>query len=141
VPLVPRAVNALIENQSGAFTMYAEPGIYDFSVRPPDGSGFAWLVVPGLNLLTTSGAVALPDLSLPPPLPVPLSALLVDRANSVAQLSGAAVRLYALLDDKGSPTTDPRAAKSAVRVAETRLDANANATVLLPAQLNSPITF
>lgn len=141
VPLVPRAVNALIENQSGAFTMYAEPGIYDFSVRPPDGSGFAWLVVPGLNLLATSGAVALPDLSLPPPLPVPLSALLVDRANSVAQLSGAAVRLYALLDDKGSPTTDPRAAKSAVRVAETRLDANANATVLLPAQLNSPITF
>jgi len=53
-------------------------------------------------------------------------------------LEGAAVRAYALLDSEGSPTTDSKAAVSAVRVAEGRVDSARHATLLLPAKLDRP---
>jgi hypothetical protein len=143
VPTLPRSASDIIEDTSGAFQFFAEPGVYDFSVRPPANSGFAWLVIPGLEPAVNAAAnnsldLDLSELHLPPPLPLELHVAWPARPDSAELLTGASVRAYALIDATGAPTTDAKAAASAVRVAEGRIDDAGRVTLMLPAKLDRP---
>jgi len=147
----PRVTSASVDD-SGGFHLFAEPQIYNLSVRPAASSGFAWLVMPGFAPQVNPNAdadanadidpeapIALPsDLFLPAPVPIELKLNLPTRGDAMTLLEGAAVRAYALLDADGSPTTDSKAAVSAVRVAEGRVDSALHSTLLLPAKLDRP---
>jgi hypothetical protein len=103
VPTLPRSASDIIEDTSGAFQFFAEPGVYDFSVRPPANSGFAWLVIPGLEPAVNAAAnnsldLDLSELHLPPPLPLELHVAWPARPDSAELLTGASVRAYALID-------------------------------------------
>jgi hypothetical protein len=141
LPALPRPTTAYID-ESGGFHLFAEPDVYDFSVRPPASAGFAWLVMPGFAPPANANpdsSIGLPaDLFLPAPVPIELRLGLATRTNARALLAGAAVRAYALLDATGGATTDPKAAVSAVRVAEGRVDGDLHATLMLPAKLDRP---
>jgi hypothetical protein len=123
----------VIDDVSGNFTFYAERGTFDFSVRPPEGSGFAWLVQPGLDL--NAGPVALDVKRLPGPLHLTLNLALP--SGDSALLTGAHVRAYALLGEPGKLASSPETAVSAVPVAEGRVDARGDATLVLPARLET----
>ncbi|MFZ5896773.1 MAG: carboxypeptidase-like regulatory domain-containing protein [Myxococcota bacterium] len=141
LPAVPRSSNSVIGDSSGTFSLFTAPGVYDLSVRPPASAGFAWLVIPGFEPPAPSNGLdlVLPEpLRMPAPLPIKLSVAFQGRNDSNVLLNGAAVRAYALIDATGAATTDSKAAVSAVRVAEARLDATGAATLLLPAKLDRP---
>lgn len=138
---VPRAVGDVINDPSGSFQLFAEPGIYDLSVRPPANSNFAWLVIPGFEPALGAGKeldVTLPDLRLPAPLPLELLVGWKARPDSAALLQAASIRAYALVDASGEPTTDAKAAVAAVRIAEGRLNDAGRVTMMLPAKLDRP---
>lgn len=142
LPLVPSATSAAVDDQSGAFTLFADPGadekpnLFDFSVRPPPGSNFAWYLLPRVAISATSPEPsALARVRLPAPVRLALTVELSDNLSSDVLLEGSNVRVYALLDGNGEVTDDASLAKSAAPIAESSLDASAQATVLLPPAL------
>lgn len=141
LPIVPRAASATIRDTSGSYQLFAEPGVYDLSVRSPASSRYAWLVMPGFEpaLGATDGLdISVPDLRLPAPLPVELVVNWSGNRDPDPSLIAASINAYALVDETGEPTTDARAAVSAVRVAEGRLDDSGHVTLMLPAKLERP---
>jgi hypothetical protein len=132
VRLAPRASSAVITDSAGSFALSADAGVFDFFVRPPDGSGFAWLVMPRLSLSDALDARWLPELWLP--LPVLYKVDAGESAAVAAQLTGARVRAFAPVDAQGRPTSYA-AATAFLPVAEARLDQNARATLAVPASL------
>ncbi|HET9932912.1 MAG TPA: hypothetical protein VFQ35_19545, partial [Polyangiaceae bacterium] len=141
LPVVPRSASATIRDGTGSYQLFTEPGVYDLSVRPPGSSRYAWLVMPGFEPALGANDtldISFPDLRLPAPLPVEL---VVNWAGAKAPdplLIAASVNAYALVDESGEPTTDARAAVSAVRIAEGRLDTDGHVTLMLPAKLERP---
>ncbi len=136
-PLVPRAVSTVIDDSGGGFTLYSDPGVFDLSVRPPEGSSSAWLVKPQVELGLASQSSRL---SLPPAVAMGINVALRQGAanDPSASLSGAYVRAYALLDAAGELVSDPENAESAVAVGESQLDANGHVRIILPAKLDAP---
>jgi hypothetical protein len=142
LPLVPRATSAVVDDTTGAFTLFADPGsqekpnLFDVSVRPPPASNFAWYLLPRVPLAADgAGPVELPDLRLPAPVRFSLSVVHGGSTASDVAVQGANVRVYALLDETGEPTDDASLAKSAVPIAESALNAETPATVLIPPTL------
>lgn len=141
LPIVPRAANDTIGDPSGNFQLFTEPGVYDLFVRPPTSSGYAWLVMPGFEPAlgaTETPDIALPELYLPAPVPVEFDVNWPGNKEPDPLLVAASINAYALLDATGAPTTDARAAVSAVRVAEGRLNEFGRVTLLLPAKVDQP---
>jgi hypothetical protein len=127
----PRAASDLI-GTSGAFELNVDPGVFDFSVRPPDGTGFAWLVRPGVTV-DPSSIKNMQHMSAP--LPVAYEgAVTVDQVK----VPGALVRAYVYLDGSKIYTSDADHAQSVLQVAETRAADDGTFTLLLPAQLLPP---
>jgi hypothetical protein len=94
-PLQPREQSMPL--QSTSFALPVDPGEYDFSVRPVDGSGYPWLVrsrlsVPAADIAPTS------DLD---PMTVPYPAVLqgVIRDPSGGSLPGTVVRAWVPVKD------------------------------------------
>lgn len=77
---------------SGRFSLRVDPGVYDFEVRPPDGSGLPRWSRDGILV---SGDV--PDLQIALPAPSVTMAEVVD-ARGVA-VAGASIRAYVLASD------------------------------------------
>jgi hypothetical protein len=92
--------------------------------------------MPDVAVDAQSTILELGDLWIHPPVRLQVRAQLGEQLSSRELLAGAYVRAYALLDADGALTSDPEAARAAVPIAETRLDTDARATVLLPATLN-----
>lgn len=135
VSLAPRATTTVISDTEGRFGIFTDPGIFDFSIRPPERSGFAWLVMPNLDLSNAEETRQLSGLELPLPVVIDLRAQLAGDADSKKRLEGARVRAYASIDASGEPT--PAGAEtSLVPVAEGRLDENGSARLLVPASLH-----
>lgn len=133
IPSVPRATNGVITNERGNFTLFADPGSYGLSVRPPEGSGFAWLVLPRMELEADAAERQLARLELP--LPIALSIhTSIDGSARPQQLAGARVRAFAPLDENGLPSSE-QDAHSVVPIAEGRLDGNASVRLMVPASL------
>jgi len=131
-PLVPRASSDVVDDK-GLFTLRTDPGAFDVSVLPPDGTGFPWLV--RSNVQVKSGLEDLGQMKMP--LPVVYSGLvsvLPDDPGSA--VPGALIRAYIFMDAQQSYTSNPDAATSVLPIAETRADSQGDFQLLLPAQLN-----
>jgi hypothetical protein len=89
-------------------------------------------------LAIATDTVEVGALRLVAPVQLDLTAELRDNPLSEGLLSGANLRVYALLDAAGMPTNDAALAKSAVAIAESSLDSAAHARVLLPPALGQP---
>ncbi|WP_437733862.1 carboxypeptidase-like regulatory domain-containing protein [Sorangium sp. So ce1335] len=64
-PLLPRQASGVLRN--GAFSLGADPGEFDFSVRPTPGSTYPWLVRPRLAVSADGAAVTELELTMPYP--------------------------------------------------------------------------
>ncbi|WP_437876432.1 carboxypeptidase-like regulatory domain-containing protein [Sorangium sp. So ce513] len=64
-PLLPRQASGVLRN--GAFSIGADPGEFDFSVRPTPGSTYPWLVRPRLAVAARDAAVTELELTMPYP--------------------------------------------------------------------------
>ncbi len=131
VPFAPKASSGIV-GESGSFSLEADPGVFDFSIRPPDGTGFAWLVRP--NVEVQSGVHDLGAMTLP--LPVVYQGLItVPGAEAPLPVPGTLIRAFIYLNESGY-TEDRAGAKSVVQIAEARADDSGNFQLLLPANLN-----
>lgn len=130
--LVPRATTAVISDPNGSFGIHSDFGIFDFSIRPPEGSGLAWLVMANLDLSAPEETRQLSRLALPLPVVVPIAAW---DPSSKTPIEGARVRAFAAVDELGGPTL-PGSESSFVLVAEGRLDAAGRVGLMVPASLH-----
>ncbi|HMJ10776.1 MAG TPA: hypothetical protein VK524_05180 [Polyangiaceae bacterium] len=140
-PWVPRASACSGRNQScipvtetdGYFSIEADPGVFDMSVRTPDDAGFAWLVRP--QLAVTEQWQDLGQLTLP--LPVLYRGTIT--AAETGLVPGALIRAYIYVDAGGN-VQNPTAGsdmnlKSVLQVAETRARDDGTFELRLPARL------
>jgi hypothetical protein len=122
--------------ERGSFSVALDPGTFDLSLRPKDGSNFAWWVAPGVTLSAPTDADDVMSLSPRLPLPVAIEGVMRAPADATETnpsptkrgLSNASVQVYARAP-KGSAVT---------RVAETRTDANGQYRLSLPATFGTP---
>jgi hypothetical protein len=140
--LPPRSARASIGDTAGNFAFSTDSGTFDFFVRPPQESNFAWYVMPGLELEASKdlGTVEVP-------LPVRLEGNVSVRPFVGAEppsLTQALLRAYVLLDETGALTIDDitddaipnTKVKLAVPVAEARVDEFGHYVLNVPASLN-----
>jgi hypothetical protein len=107
--IAPAAQSGIVDGQ-GRFDVQADPGYFDISVRPPEGSGFAWYVASRVHVQ----AAATPELeeqrlgsyNLPLPVPYTGRVIVADDQTSVP-IAEALLRAYVYLDDDGAYTGDP----------------------------------
>ncbi len=134
-PFTPLSDNSVVE-ADGRFIINADPGTFDFYVRPEDRSGFAWFIRP--NMKIQNAAHDLGSLSLALPIAftgaVSVPGLDSDGLGRVV-VPGALVRAYVYLTDTGY-TSDPKQARSVLQVAETRAGTDGTFSLLLPSRLN-----
>lgn len=128
-PFVPRASSA-IAGHGGRFEILADPGRFNVSARPPEGSGFAWMVSP--NVLVGPAGEELGSLLLP----LPLAYRGHVTAPDMGAVGGALIRAYIYMDPENLYTTDPSQAASVLQIGETRSDDTGAFELLLPSQLN-----
>lgn len=126
-PFQPLATSGIV-GKDGQFTLQADPGTFDFSIRPKDGTGFAWLVRP--NVQVQPGIHDLGQMSLP--LPVVYQGAVTVPGSLMPD---ARIRAYLFLDEAGY-TADREGATSVVQIAETRADSAGSFTLYLPSHLN-----
>ncbi len=132
---VTPAAQSAITAGDGKFDLLADPGIFDVSVRAPEGSGFAWYVASHVYV----EAAKEKDLGTPfLPLPVPYSGRVLVPINQMSSvpIAEALLRAYVYLDENNAYTGDPTRAASVVQIGETRADADGNFELLIPANLN-----
>ncbi|HEY4102428.1 MAG TPA: hypothetical protein VGM44_01005 [Polyangiaceae bacterium] len=137
---VPLATSALIAGD-GSFSIYADPGTFDFSVQPQANTGFPWLVIPSLGVATnaaSSGGPALGSIAAPWPV-LYTGTLSVPGAspNSPQPVPGALIRTFVYLH-AGAYTADATQADSVLQIAESRSDSHGAYQLLIPASLNAP---
>ncbi len=133
--VLPRATSAVL-SESGEFSVFADPGVFDLSVRPDPESGFAWLVQPNMTVLSMASVGGQGVRSLRLPLPVRYAGQ-VTSYNLGGSVADALIRAYAYLDADGSLTNEESEAYSVIQIAEMRADSDGRFDLLLPAQLNS----
>ncbi len=136
-PFVPRATGNTI-GDNGVFTLDADPGTYDVSVQPADGTGFAWLVRP--NIGVTTGIMDMGQLAIPLPVAYSGHVTVAGHADPASQqdvvIPGALVRAYVYMDKSQAYAADPANAASVLQIAETRADSDGAFQLLLPSHLN-----
>lgn len=133
-PYVPRASTGVVDDQ-GLFEIKADPGRFDVSVRPPESSGFPWLVKPDVEVEPTGtslGSVILPL----PILHQGTVRITSGGSDEGANVPNALLRAFVFLDENHAYTANPNAAKSVIQIAETRADAMGRFKLLLPPQLH-----
>ncbi len=130
-PFSPKAMSGMV-GKEGAFSFEVDPGVFDFSVRPPDGTGFAWLVRPGVEV--QSGVHDLGPMKLPLPV-VYEGKVSVPGAEAPLPVPGALIRAFIYLNGEGY-TGDRSGATTAVQLAEARADETGAFRLFLPANLN-----
>lgn len=132
---VPRASTGSVD-VGGAFSLRADSGTFNISVRPLPSTGFGWLVLPNVPVGTAPAGTDLGKLIAPPPVSYRGTVTgPVGRTSLRTRVSGALIRAYVYM--KGdSYTTDDASADSVLQVAETRSDDSGNFEVLIPAALN-----
>lgn len=110
-------------DDTGAFTMPLDRGVYDLAVKPPAGSGFPWVLVKDVEIRATTGSFVREVVF---EAPVPVSGTLRDASDQ--PIEGAEIRAYAIID---APDVGPRS----IEIARATSAANGSYMLLLPAQL------
>lgn len=127
-PPKPLSVEDVV-GSDGGFVIDVHPGALDVSIRPPDSSGFAWLVRPHVSV--DHGIHDLDTMQLP--LPVVYDGMV--KVDEDTTLPNALIQAYVFLNAQGY-TNQREGAEAVIQVAETRADSAGNFTLLLPAHLN-----
>lgn len=131
VPYSPKASSGIV-GESGQFSLEADPGVFDFSIRTAENTGFAWMVRP--NVEVQAGVHDLGAMTLP--LPVVYQGLVtVPGETAPSPVPGTLIRAFIYLNESGY-TEDRAGAKSVVQIAEARADSTGKFRLLLPANLN-----
>ncbi len=114
---------ATTSDETGAFTLPLDRGLYDLAVKPPAGSGFPWGIVRDLEIGATSGNYVR-ELVLEAP--VTLGGTL--RGPDDRPVEGAEVRAFAVVEG-------PDAAPRALEIARATSAADGSYLLLLPARI------
>jgi hypothetical protein len=167
-PFIPRTRNALSDD-SGRFTIAGldcgrcEPGVntyFDITVRPDVATGLPWVVRSSVDAVGDAADLAANPLRIPMPVARPMRVTYDDPINTGAdtddpaddelvtrRLSGALVRVFAILDGQGKLVTQPEALppcislsdpgdtpclESLLQVAEVRTGSDGDFLLLLP---------
>jgi len=114
---------ATTSDETGAFTLPLDRGLYDIAVKPPAGSGYPWALVRDVAIGATSGnfvrEVVLEA-------PVTLGGTL--RGAGDVPIEGAELRAFAIVEETGAP---PRA----LEIARATTAADGSYLLLLPASV------
>lgn len=121
-PLLPRQASGVLRN--GAFSIGADPGEFDFSVRPTPGSAYPWLVRPRLVVPATDAAVT--DLELAMSYPAVLQGVVRDASG--APLGDAAVVAWLPVESKTAQGT----VTGVIQIGETRSAPDGSYVLPLP---------
>ncbi|XYH97626.1 carboxypeptidase-like regulatory domain-containing protein [Sorangium sp. So ce1128] len=121
-PLLPRQASGFLHK--GSFSLGADPGEFDFSVRPRPGSTYPWLVRPRLAVSATDAAVTELDLTMPYPAVLQGGV----RDGSGAPLDDAAVVAWLPVESKTAQGT----VKAAIQIGETRSKPDGSYVLPLP---------
>jgi hypothetical protein len=125
-PILPDTASASVSPVDASFSLLLDPGVFDLSVRPSDGSNFAWWVSPGVQITAPSAGESL---QLPPPhLPYPVALqgkLQGVLDNGKAPLPNAVVRAYAKV----------AGGTGVAKVGDTRTDSAGHYLLALPSTL------
>ena len=119
-------------SKSSAFTLPVDPGSFDITLQPPDGS--PWIVTPGVVVPDDSTTLA----PWAQPLPVQWSGRLRTPATSsqvdpnLGDVPRALLRVFVLLVDARYPVNDVAVATSIAQIAEGRSDADGSFNLVLP---------
>jgi len=120
---------------AGNFAVFVDAGTYDFSIRPPASSGYAWLVSPQVKV---GASVGLDILDLPPPvLYTGTVSMPGSTTDSDVMIPGALIDAY-IYTHNGAYTSDATQADSLLQIAEARTEQDGSFKLLIPAALNSP---
>jgi hypothetical protein len=167
-PFIPRTRNALSDD-NGHFTLEGldcgrcEPGAstyFDLTVRPDVATGLPWVVRSSVDPVADAATLAANPLRIPMPVARPMQVTYGDTINTGAdtadpaddemvtrRLSGALVRVFALLDGQGKLVTQPETLvpcislanpgdtpcrESLLQVAEARTGSDGEFLLLLP---------
>ncbi|WP_437570209.1 carboxypeptidase-like regulatory domain-containing protein [Sorangium sp. So ce542] len=122
-PPLPRQASGVLRN--GAFSIGADPGEFDFSVRPTPGSAYPWLVRPRLVVPPTDAAVI--DLELAMSYPAVLQGVVRD-ASSGDRLADAAVVAWLPVERKTAQGT----VTGVIQIGETRSEPDGSYVLPLP---------
>jgi hypothetical protein len=132
---VPRATSASLADD-GSFSIFADPGVFNMTVKPGPESGYAWLVKPRITVDPFDEVNAVQQLS---DLRLPLPVRYHGRVESLV-LGGvvpdALIRAYVYLDSAGALTSEAGSAEAVIQVAEARADAEGEYELLLPSELH-----
>lgn len=130
---VPRATSVSLA-EDGSFSVAADAGLFNMTVKPEPESGFAWLVKPNITVppFDNEPESDLGDLRLP--LPIQYRGVVESLAVG-GVVPDALIRAYVYLDADGALTVDATRAKSVIQVGETRADAAGEYQLLLPSEL------
>lgn len=139
-PYTPSAESGIVA-EDGSFTVRADPGDFDVSLRPPASSGFSWFVTHFPVRRQMNEPANLGVLVMPYPVPYTGRVSVVEKkkgseSGSVVGLSQALIRAYIYLDEHGSYIDDPTKAASVLQIGETRADRDGLFELLIPANLN-----
>ncbi len=121
-PLLPRQASGVLRN--GAFSIDADPGEFDFSVRPTPGSAYPWLVRPRLVVPATDAAVT--DFELAMSYPAVLQGIVRDASGD--RLGDAAVVAWLPVESKAAQGTFT----GVIQVGETRSAPDGSYVLPLP---------
>ncbi len=130
---VPRATSVALA-ADGSFSVLADAGVFNMTVKPEPESGFAWLVKPNITVpaFNSAPAIDLGDLRLP--LPIRYEGV-VESLVLGGVVPDALIRAYVYLDESGALTVDAAEAKAVIQVGEARADARGEYQLLLPSEL------
>jgi len=137
-----RASQSLFQPSSDStFELHTDPGMFDVSLRPPEG--LPWAVMPGIRV--GPGGETLAPLTLPLPvywngrLRVPMG----DNSGSpnLGDVPRAVMRVFVLLggtENGRQPVQSTAEASALVQIAETRAGADGSFSLVMPDQLQWP---
>lgn len=129
--VLPREASAFSDS-AGAFAIGVDPGQYDLSIRPREGSYFSWIVRSRVTVSPSQDARrAVSNLGwLEGGYPAILRGTIQDGAGAV--VAGAVVRAWLPAPDTGSPDA---AAETVIQVAEAKTDDGGRYVLPLPSSL------
>jgi hypothetical protein len=124
VRFIPRALSISV-TEAGKFSILADAGVFNLSIRPDPDLGFPWWVRP---LVDVSAGVALGSVSVG--LPMRYSGEIT--SDDVGTVGDALIRAYAYIDDAGQLVDSFEQATSLVAVGEARSDSSGHFVLRLP---------
>lgn len=127
-----------VADDSGAFEVPVDPGHYDITVRPAQGSGYPWAVRASTKITQGGGVYWLNEIEVRNPVTYSGRVTVPGPSTNSPRVAmpGALLRFYVLFDASDQLADPGVAAVSAVEIGQTRTDTSGEYRLLLPDRLN-----